>query len=310
MASQSTPESTFDHVILLIPHAQLVSIPQWLSEAFTILDGGVHEGGMTENKLIIFQDGIYLELIAFVDGLNPQHRAMHPWGKQPDGHIIHWAHTILSREEEEGTNTSEERFRAVQARIQDSKVGIKYLDPEPGFRTMADGSKRIWANAIPNFDDYKGQILINQQPFWTFDRTPRSIRAPTTPDNTSHPSGVVGVAAISLFIKDKQTLDNVVPLYNAIFNKPGAEETVSDNVVRYKWKGAAPAHSEFGKRHFYLYHGVEGAFTEEEMAEAEGVVPEIFIKLSLYTKGEAGVVKGTLVKGTLITLELIPVTSS
>ncbi|UKZ75112.1 hypothetical protein TrVFT333_002784 [Trichoderma virens FT-333] len=310
MASQSTAESVFDHVILLIPHAQLASPPQWLSEAFTILDGGVHEGGMTENKLIIFQDGLYLELIAFVDGLNPQHRAMHPWGKQPDGRIIHWAHTILSREEEEGSNTSEERFRTIQARIQDSKVGVKYLDPEPGFRTMVDGSKRIWANAIPNFDDYKGPLWINQQPFWTFDRTPRDLRAPTTPENTSHPSGVVGVAAISLFIKDKQTLDNMVPLYNAIFNKLAAEETVSGNVLRYKWEAATPNHEEFGKRNFFLYHGVEGAFTEEEMTEANGIVPEIFIRLSLYTKGKASVVKGTLVKGSLITLDLIPVASS
>ncbi|KAL7949486.1 hypothetical protein V8C42DRAFT_213390 [Trichoderma barbatum] len=310
MASQPTAESVFDHVILLVPHAQLASPPQWISEAFTILDGGVHEGGMTENKLIIFQDGVYLELIAFSDGLNPQHRAMHPWGKQPDGHIIHWAHTILSREEEEGTNTSEERFRTVQERLQDSKVGVKYHDLEPGFRVMADGSKRIWANAIPNFDDYKGPIWVNQQPFWTFDRTPRSLRAPLTPENTSHSSGVVGVAGISLFIKDKQALENMVPLYNATFNKSATEEKLDNGIARYSWEAAAPAHGEFGTRHFHLYHGVEGAFTEEEMAEANGVVPDIFIKLSFYTKGKAGVVKGTFVKGTLITLELIPTTSS
>ncbi|KAL7933323.1 hypothetical protein V8C35DRAFT_305532 [Trichoderma chlorosporum] len=310
MASQSITESVFDHVIILVPHAQLASPPQWLSEAFTILDGGVHEGGMTENKLIIFQDGVYLELIAFVDGLDPQHRAMHPWGKQPDGHIIHWAHTILSREEEEGSNTSEERFRVVQARIQESKVGVKYLDPEPGFRTMADGSRRIWANAIPNFDDYKRPLWINQQPFWTFDRTSRSLRAPTTPENTPHPSGVVGVASISLFIKDRHTFDNMVPLYNAIFNMSATQENLPSNVVRYKWEAAAPAHGEFGTRHFFLYQGVEDAFTEEEMMEANGVVPDIFIKLSLYTKGKAGVVKGTLVKGTLISLELVPVAVS
>jgi hypothetical protein len=309
MASNSTSESVFDHVILLIPHSQLGSPPQWLSDAFTILDGGVHEGGMTENKLVIFADGIYLELIAFADGLNPQHRAMHPWGKQPDGHIIHWAHTITSREEEKGPNSSEKRFRAVQARIEDSQVGIKYLDPEPGFRTMADDTKIIWANAIPNFDDYKGPIYVNQQPFWTFDRTPRSLRAPATPENTSHPSGVVGVAGISLFIKDKQAVDNMVPFYNAMFNKPAVEENPSSNVTRYKWESASPAHEEFGLRHFFLYHAVKEAFTEEEMAEANGVVPDIFIKLSLYTKGKAGSVKGTLVKGTLITLELIPIKS-
>jgi hypothetical protein len=309
MASQSTPDSVFDHVILLIPHYQLISLPQWLSDAFTILDGGVHEGGMTENKIVVFQDGVYLELIAFVDGLNPQHRAMHPWGKQPDGHIIHWAHTILSREEEEGSNKSEEKFRAVQARIQDSQVGIKYLDPEPGFRTMADGSKRIWANAIPNFDDYKGPVHVNQQPFWTFDRTPRSLRAPLTPENTSHPSGVVGVSGISLFIKDEQVLNNMVPFYNAIFNKSGVKESPSSNVTRYKWEAAAPAPAEFGQKHFFLYQGTKEAFTEEEMVEANGEVPDIFIKLSFYTKGKGGSVKGTLVKGTLINFELIPVTS-
>lgn len=310
MASQSAAESVFDHVILLIPHSQLISLPQWLSDAFTILDGGVHEGGMTENKIVVFQDGVYLELIAFVDGLNPQRRAMHPWGKQPDGQIIHWAHTILSREDEDDSNKSEEKFRAVQARIQDSQVGIKYLDPEPGFRTMADGSKRIWANAIPNFDGYKGPIYINQQPFWTFDRTPRSLRAPLTPENTSHPSGVVGVAGISLFIKDERVLNNMLPFYNAIFNKPGVKESPSSNVIRYRWEAAAPAHAEFGQRHFFLYQGTKEAFTEEEMVEANGEVPDIFIKLSFYTKGKVGSVKGTLIKGTLITFDLISSTSS
>ncbi|KAH0492235.1 hypothetical protein TgHK011_007197 [Trichoderma gracile] len=304
------PESAFDHVILLVPHEQLVSPPQWLSDAFTILDGGVHEGGLTENKLIVLEDGVYLELIAFVDGVSPQHRAMHPWGTQPEGHIIHWAHTILSHEEDQDSNISEQRFRAVQARIEDAKVGIKYLDPEPGFRTMADGSKRVWANAIPNFDGYKGPVRINQQPFWTFDRTPRSLRAPVTPENTSHSSGVVGVAAISLYIKDEKTVEKMVLFYNAIFNESAVKETPSDSVVRYRWAAAAPAHEEFGKRYFFLYHAVEDAFTEEEMAEADGVVPDIFIKLSLYTKGEVGTVKGRFVKGTLITFELIPTASS
>lgn len=46
------------------------------------------------------------------------------------------------------------------------------------------------------------------------------------------------------------------------------------------------------------------------MVEANGEIPDIFIKLSFYTKGKGGSVKGTLVKGTLITFDLIPVTSS
>ncbi|EGR44398.1 uncharacterized protein TRIREDRAFT_5971 [Trichoderma reesei QM6a] len=304
------PESVFDHVILLVPHKQLVSPPQWLSGAFTILDGGVHEGGLTENKLIVLEDGIYLELIAFVDGVSSQDRAMHPWGKQPEGQIIHWAHTILSHEEDQDSDTSEQKFSAIQARIEDAKVGIKYFDPDPGFRTMADGSKRVWANAIPNFDDYKGPVWINQQPFWTFDRTPRSLRVPVTPENTSHASGVVGVAAISLYIKDEKTVEKMVPFYNAVFNDSAVKETPSDNVMRYRWDAAAPAHEKFGKRYFFLCHAVEDAFTEEEMAEAGGIVPDIFIKLSLYTRGEAETVKGRFVKGTLITFELLPTAAS
>ena len=44
-----------------------------------------------------------------------------------------------------------------------------------------------------------------------------------------------------------------------------------------RWVAAAPAHEEFGKRHFLLDHAVGDAFTEEEVAEAGGIVPDIFI---------------------------------
>ncbi|MBE7180065.1 MAG: VOC family protein, partial [Terriglobus roseus] len=56
-----------DHIIILVPHSLLASIPSSLSNAFTISPGGRHADGATENVLVVLRDGVYLELIAFAD---------------------------------------------------------------------------------------------------------------------------------------------------------------------------------------------------------------------------------------------------
>lgn len=66
-----------DHIVLLVPNETLANLPAWITDAFTVLDGGAHAGGETENKLIVFQDGSYIELISFVRDLDPAKRARH-----------------------------------------------------------------------------------------------------------------------------------------------------------------------------------------------------------------------------------------
>lgn len=73
-----------DHIVLLVPHKILENLPAWITNAFTVLDGGAHAGGEIVNELIIFQDGSYIELISFVRGLSPEKPARHRWGGRPD----------------------------------------------------------------------------------------------------------------------------------------------------------------------------------------------------------------------------------
>lgn len=72
----ASPQLSLDHIIVLVPYATLRSPPAWITENFTLAPGGRHADGKTENRLICFQDGSYLELIAFV-GDDPKLREGH-----------------------------------------------------------------------------------------------------------------------------------------------------------------------------------------------------------------------------------------
>lgn len=50
-----------DHIIFLVPYASLTTLPLWITDNFAITPGGQHADGQTENKLICFEDGSYLE---------------------------------------------------------------------------------------------------------------------------------------------------------------------------------------------------------------------------------------------------------
>src|SRR4051812_39623576 len=58
--------ANLDHIIILLPHHHILHPPPWLTDSFTISPGGIHSDGKTENRLICFRDGSYLEIIAFI----------------------------------------------------------------------------------------------------------------------------------------------------------------------------------------------------------------------------------------------------
>ncbi|KAF3343175.1 Putative zinc transporter 8 [Verticillium dahliae VDG2] len=76
-----------DHLVILLPHAALISPPEWLRSAFHLYPGGQHADNRTANTLVLLPDGTYLELIAFLPHAPPAARASHPWGREPDGHL-------------------------------------------------------------------------------------------------------------------------------------------------------------------------------------------------------------------------------
>lgn len=119
---------TLDHVVILVPYSYLSGLPglpgsepsggggdggggegaqalPWFRELFTFSPGGRHADGVTENVLVLFRDGVYLEFIAFTpesaggsdagEGKTSGGRDGHKWGKFVEGSVVDWAVTVF-----------------------------------------------------------------------------------------------------------------------------------------------------------------------------------------------------------------------
>ncbi|KAF2172432.1 hypothetical protein M409DRAFT_63121 [Zasmidium cellare ATCC 36951] len=175
----TSSSAQLDHVVILLPHEDVVNPPEWLTKHFTISPGGRHADGKTENKLILLSDGSYLELIAFT---SEDARKGHWWDK-PYG-VVDFALT-----------TPDEKFpelSSIKDRLAKTDTGISYQDPKAGGRLRPDGVELQWRVTFP-INCNRGEA-----PFWCHDVTPRERRVPYTDDNTSHPSGVLGLAGVEL----------------------------------------------------------------------------------------------------------------
>lgn len=174
----------FDHIVLLVPYSYLHHPPNWINDNFTLSPGGVHGDGKTENRLVLFRDGTYLELIAFVND-DPEHRRGHWWDK-PFG-VVDFALT---------STTDSVDYAAINARLQSSGTGVSYGQPKEGGRSTG-GKQLKWKVGIPQGVE-RGNV-----PFFCEDVTPREWRVAITDKNTSHPSSVVGLAGMVLECSSK-----------------------------------------------------------------------------------------------------------
>ncbi len=160
-----------DHVVKVVLDLDAV-IAEHRRDGFTVTPGGVHAGGESHNALIGFQDGSYLELIAFI-GTKPL--SEHRWGSvaQRGGG---WADFAL------GSNdllTDADALGDLVERAQD------------GGRERPDGLRLAWRVAL----------LRRPVPFLIEDLTARELRAPHG-EAARHANGVTGIAAIELGARD------------------------------------------------------------------------------------------------------------
>lgn len=173
-----------DHVVLLLPYKDIVSPPAWITDNFTVSPGGRHADGKTENKLVLFKDGSYLELIAFIND-DPEKRKGHWWDK-PFG-VVDYALT-----------TSNEDFGeldGIKDRLCKTDTGISYTSPQAGGRKRPDGVELQWRVTFPTGTD-RGSV-----PFWCHDVTPRDRRVALSEASTTHPSGTLGMGGVLLEVE-------------------------------------------------------------------------------------------------------------
>ncbi|KAE8453354.1 hypothetical protein EG329_010215 [Mollisiaceae sp. DMI_Dod_QoI] len=203
-----------DHIIVLIPYASLHDPPTWITDNFTLSQGGRHADGKTENKLICFRDGSYIELIAFVND-DPKNREGHWWGGKKFG-IIDFAFTDSAGDASIQYSELAERLKLLNAK--DSAIKIEYAQPVAGGRKRPDGEDVKWKVTFPVLTTgyQRGEL-----PFFCHDVTARTLRAPVEEKNVSHPCGAYGISQMTIYISES-SLPALVESYSAILNVPNS----------------------------------------------------------------------------------------
>jgi hypothetical protein len=210
MAETSNLRPILDHIVILVSYQTLQELPKRLENVLTVIDGGTHADGRTVNKLIEFSDGVYIELIAFQDGLDPEKRKTHRWGEQEENTVIDWAYTL----------PQEKYFGVIQQRVKESNSKVVYHDPVSGGRIRPDGVELKWSVASA-YTTTSEALHPGTAPFWCLDRTPRHLRVPykeedgSSPSYAKHPSGAVGVSGVSILVPEAER-ETIGRVYNGI----------------------------------------------------------------------------------------------
>jgi catechol 2,3-dioxygenase-like lactoylglutathione lyase family enzyme len=208
-----------DHVVILVPELE-AAVESYTRLGFTVVPGGRHNVA-THNALIAFQDGTYLELIAFWEDA-PKHR----WQRflALGGGLVDYC----MRTDDLGGDVA--RLRA---------AGIAMSEDQPMSRLRPDGYRLEWKLALAT--ETQGVT-----PFLIEDVTPRAERVPR---QTEHANRATGIATLTVAVGDLALPARLAPLLGPStpneqgiryvsgsqrldFVKPGAGAELAEHVRR------------------------------------------------------------------------------
>ena len=147
-----------DHAVLLLPYRAVVTLPEWITDNFIVSSRDYHADSKTVHRLIVFKDGCYLELLAFIRD-DPVRAAGHGWDKEFG--VVDFALTTCRPFD----------HRDLRIRLQQSKTNISYADPTDEARTLPGGQDVKWQVIVPQGIE-RGAV-----PFWCHDDTARASGA-------------------------------------------------------------------------------------------------------------------------------------
>lgn len=163
-----------DHMVIAVNDLDR-AVADYRGLGFNVYPGGVHHGGVSHNALVVFADGSYFELIAYLN----------------EAPAVRWWQ-VLSRAGEGFVDFAllpDDTMRdlvAVRAR------GLDLVGPIDGGRLRPDGARLDWQIVRPQTTDL---------PFWCGDVTPRHLRVPEG-DMRVHANGVTGISNVQIAVRD------------------------------------------------------------------------------------------------------------
>ena len=169
-----------DHLVILVGDLA-VAVRDYESLGFAVTPGGEHADGLTHNALIPFEDGSYLELVAFLDPDDPRDNV---WGWRrflSSGGLIDYC-------------VASDDLAADAHRLEG--LGFDVDGPADGGRRLPGGAGIRWRVARIRQD---GMVL----PFLIEDLTPRSSRVPSGPP-AEHPNGATGISRLEIATPDPE----------------------------------------------------------------------------------------------------------
>ncbi len=201
-----------DHIVMTVDNLD-AAIRDYEAAGFTVIPGGEHIGGASHNALVTFEDGAYFEIFAF----KQQAEAHHWWpkSKRREGLVdFCLASSDLSADE-----------AAIAAR------GIELLPLINGGRNRLDGVELKWKTI-------RAANLSSLLPFAIEDVTDRALRVPGG-EASRHSAGFTGVAGVVIAV---DSLDRIVPIYQAYFGTEGTAVTASIPGAGLAWRFDLPKH--------------------------------------------------------------------
>jgi catechol 2,3-dioxygenase-like lactoylglutathione lyase family enzyme len=163
-----------DHIVIMVGDLD-DTIADYRALGFTVLPGGEHPGRGSRNALVVFADGVYLELISFARPA-PDFRWWQAFERDGEGFIDF---ALLPSDVDAAASAARAR-------------GVAVSGPEAGGRQRPDGVAVAWRNARPDGSDL---------PFLCFDVTPRALRVPEGAVRV-HANGATGVTRLTVAVAD------------------------------------------------------------------------------------------------------------
>lgn len=171
-----------DHVVVAVRDLH-EAVRDYRQLGFTVTFGGVHANRATQNALIVFVDGTYIELLAKTT-------------ETPLPDLIDFSPMLADGEGLKGYTLGTDDIDADIVRLRGQ--GFRVDDAVPGERHRQDGTVIRWKLAL---------IEGGFSPFLIQDVTPRELRVPTDPAITTHANGALSVWTLDRMMNNMEWED-------------------------------------------------------------------------------------------------------